>query len=642
MKKMTKAMLMTALICGTMYCDAEPVHANELDTFALDEYVVTATRTPVELFNANANVSVITKEQIEDRHYQDVKEALEEVPGVTVRSYPSPGYANSNSITINGSKKVVLLIDGIRMNQGAEKNLYELITDLGNVERIEVVHGTASSLYGADAQGGVINIITNKKPDNLTKMFIEGGSFDKLHMGLSTQGSENGWSYRIAGTKSKLGDAEDGKGNEIKQSDDAKTFNVMIGKQLGENGDKGDITVFYDKYNSDYQYTSMYSLMHPQYNGKLVGGEYKTESYRMLFNYNFDDTLSNQFSVARNERILLQPEEVGMSDVKIVSLSLNDQLSKKIGDNNTLIIGYDYQEDDFQQGYAGTNGRKLENKGIYIQDIHKFNEKVNLSLGGRFDDSNLYEGDTTYSAKVGYNFNDNTNMYVSYGTFFNLPDTYALFSKEHGNSGLNPEQGKNIELGFNHKFDDTSVLSAHVFKRDTDEKIRTTWYKDASGNYSSTYENADSTEKAKGFDIQYKKYFSEKWDMNFAYTYTKKEVSGDINDSGFIPKHIIDLGVNYKLNKLKTSVIVKGILDRPGLGETAYGNFFPAEDYWLVDLALNYKADKNHKFYFKVNNLLDKYYAEESAASPGWGGDGPEDWWAMPGRSFIVGMEYSF
>ena len=65
MKKMTKAMLMTALILGSVQWGGTPVHANELDTFALDEYVVTATRTPVELFNANANISVVTKEQIE-------------------------------------------------------------------------------------------------------------------------------------------------------------------------------------------------------------------------------------------------------------------------------------------------------------------------------------------------------------------------------------------------------------------------------------------------------------------------------------------------------------------------------------------------------------------------------------------------
>ena len=84
MKKMTKAMLMTALICGTMYCGAEPVHANELQEFTLDEYVVTAARTETKLVDTPANISVVTAEQIESRHYTNVAEALKDVPGANV------------------------------------------------------------------------------------------------------------------------------------------------------------------------------------------------------------------------------------------------------------------------------------------------------------------------------------------------------------------------------------------------------------------------------------------------------------------------------------------------------------------------------------------------------------------------------
>ena len=91
MKKMTKAMLMTALICGTMYCGAEPVHAKELDTFALDEYVVTATRTPVKVFDANANISVVTRDEIENAHFDNLESALANAYGaVELRISPAP------------------------------------------------------------------------------------------------------------------------------------------------------------------------------------------------------------------------------------------------------------------------------------------------------------------------------------------------------------------------------------------------------------------------------------------------------------------------------------------------------------------------------------------------------------------------
>lgn len=634
MKKMTKAMLMAALICGTMYCGAEPVHANELDTFALDEYVVTATRTPVELFNANANISVITKEQIENRHYQNVKEALEDAPGVQIREYGMPGYVTSNKVVINGSPKVLLMVDGIRMNQGAESNLYELLSDMENIERIEVLHGSASSLYGADAQGGVINVITNKKPHNKTKAFIEGGSFDKLRMGLSTQGSENGWSYRIAGTKSKIGDAKDGRGEELKQSDDAKTFNAMISKQLGENGDKGDITVSYDKYKTDFGYETMYSW-DPAQNGTMARGDYETESYRMIFNYNFDDTLSNRFTVSRNERILNNP---GVSVNNIVSVGITDQLTKYFGENNTFTIGFDHQTDKFQEGYgsdwnsgADMNGTKLENTGFYVQDINNFTDKLNLTLGARYDDNNLFDSEFTGNGKIGYKFNNDTNIYVSYGTFFNTPGVYELFNEKYGNTSLKPENGKNMELGINHKFDDTFVLSSHIFKRETDDKV--VWL-------NNKYTNLDTTEDAKGFDIQLKKKLSDKWNVSAAYTYTKTEGYSNgnkvVNNNGYIPKHTIDVAVDYNLKKFNANLTAKGTIDKPGYAYVK--DNFPCDSYWVVDLGMNYKPTENYKFYLKVNNLFDKFYANESNVA--WGA--PGEWWGMPGRAFFVGMEYSF
>lgn len=656
MKKMTKAMLMTALILGSVQWGGTPVHASELDTFTLDEYVVTATRTPVELFNANANISVVTKEQIENRHYQNVKEALEDVPGVQIREYGMPGYVTSNKVVINGSPKVLLMVDGIRMNQGAESNLYELLSDMENIERIEVLHGSASSLYGADAQGGVINVITNKKPHNKTKFFIEGGDFSKTRMGLSTQGSENGWSYRIAGTKSKIGDAEDGRGEELKQSDDAKTFNAMVSKQLGENGDKGDITVSYDKYKTDFAYEIMHAYDYnydedgkfagqslSSKNGEMNYGSYETESYRMIFNYNFDDTLTNRFTLSRNERLLNNPD-AGVNN--ITSVGVTDQLTKQFGGNNTFTIGFDHQTDKFQEGYgydwysgADMNGTKLKNTGIYVQDIHNFTDKLNLTLGARYDDNNLFDSEFTGNGKVGYKFTEDTNVYVSYGTFFNTPGVYELFNGKYGNSDLKPENGKNMELGINHKIDDTFVVSAHIFKRETDDKVY--WEKKLQ-----KYTNLDTTEDAKGFDIQLKKKFSDKWDASVAYTYTKTEGESNgtkvINNFGYIPKHTIDIGVDYKLNKFNANLTAKGIIDKPGYSDTPGYEYakdnFPCDSYWVVDLGMNYKPTENYKFYIKVNNLFDKFYANESNVA--WGAAG--EWWGMPGRAFFVGMEYSF
>ena len=82
MKKMSKGMLMTALICGAVYLGGSPVYANELQEFALDEYVVTAARTETKLVDTPANISVVDAQTIEERHYKDVSEVLKDVPGI--------------------------------------------------------------------------------------------------------------------------------------------------------------------------------------------------------------------------------------------------------------------------------------------------------------------------------------------------------------------------------------------------------------------------------------------------------------------------------------------------------------------------------------------------------------------------------
>lgn len=618
------------MVTGFVFNGLNPVNAEEVtNNFNLDEYVVTATRNMVKTFEANANISVITKRDIEDKHYENVKEAIENIPGVNISSYGLPGHTTSDSILINGSNKVLLLVDGMRMNQGAESNLYELFNDMANIERIEILRGSASSLYGADAQGGVINVITNKMPAYESKLSIAGGSFDNLSTKLSTQGNSKDWGYRIAIGKDKIGNAKDGDGNEIKQSNDARNINMMVSKKLGENGDKGILSFAYDKFSSDYTYQDPWE-------DKSESGEYQTESYRLLLDYDFEDSLKNRFSIVRNQRIL----KPSWGNTNIVSFGISEQITKNFNDKNILTGGVDYHNDKFVEGYTGygssqygnMNGTVLKNTAVYIQDIHNFDEKWNLTLGGRFDNNNLFDDKVTGNAKIGYKFNDDTNTYISYATFFNTPNLYSLYSGEHGNSNLKPENGDNVEIGLNHKVDDSMIISSHLFKRNTSDKI-------VYNNVTEKYENLNNDEKAHGFDIQIKKNFSDKFSTTAAYTYLKTDADGNINNYGYLPKHTIDLGIDYNINKLSANINVRGIIDRPGYEVPAdKGSNFPEDTYWLVNVGLNYKADKEHKFYFKVNNLFDKLYAEQSNVN--WGG--AEQWWTMPGRSFLVGMEYTF
>ena len=246
-KKLTKGMLMTALICGTIsmvpfgaVAHAEDAAADDaaLQGFNLDQIVVTATRTPVEAFKAQANINVITSEKIEKMHYKDLYQALRDVPGVQTSSYGQDGYLTSDSFAINGSKKVVFLVDGIRANHSSMYgDIYSpgVFGDLSNVERVEVMKGAASALYCADAQGGVINIITKKAGKGISKVFFNTGSHGKQEYGFNFNTKKDKLGIRASARKLKNKDYKSAIGQRVFNDSQTNTYNVGVNYELKKN-----------------------------------------------------------------------------------------------------------------------------------------------------------------------------------------------------------------------------------------------------------------------------------------------------------------------------------------------------------------------------------------------------------------------
>lgn len=112
---------LTASILPACPLPAEAAPSEVMEEYVLNDIVVTATRTPVEGAKADANVTVVTAEQIERNHYRDVTEVMRDVPGVTVHQYALAGYNNSNGLYINGSDDVVILVDGVKQNYAGGK-----------------------------------------------------------------------------------------------------------------------------------------------------------------------------------------------------------------------------------------------------------------------------------------------------------------------------------------------------------------------------------------------------------------------------------------------------------------------------------------------------------------------------------------
>lgn len=159
MKKLaSKGLLMSALICGNVFLGSSAVFAEDVQEYDLDAMVVTATRTMKQIQEVPSSVSVVTAKDIEERNVTSVQEALQYMPAVYMDQTAQGGI----SLRGFGSTNVLVLVDGVQMNDTYQGAVNFNSIPVENIERIEVVRGAGSSIYGGHAVGGVINITTKE------------------------------------------------------------------------------------------------------------------------------------------------------------------------------------------------------------------------------------------------------------------------------------------------------------------------------------------------------------------------------------------------------------------------------------------------------------------------------------------------
>ena len=239
MKKQFTAAAAMVMVLG-MCASASAAFDEHLNNYTLDAVIVEAdaaknkfgdTITEQSYYRTGGDVKVITRDEIEKRHYTDLTEAIKRIPGVT---FQNPGYRGgeygyqfyNNGVSINGDTRVIILVDGRRVDNAASDRVgsntkkgtkstgvnLDQVTNMENVEKIEVIKGPGASVYGADATGGVINIITRKGGnDNVGSIDISTGSWHKHNYALSYSGSagdDKSWHYFISANRNMSGDTK--------------------------------------------------------------------------------------------------------------------------------------------------------------------------------------------------------------------------------------------------------------------------------------------------------------------------------------------------------------------------------------------------------------------------------------------------
>ena len=618
----------------TTYDAPEPTAAdfNEMN-FELAPIVVTASRMEESILKAKADMSVVGREEIEQMHMDNVEEVLRTVPGVQFLDYGSNGLnANVSGIRINGSKDVVILVDGVRVNdfKGAGSSGYmfaALMNNMDNIERVEVMRGSAATMYGSGAKGGVINIITRRPEGAKTVIDIAKGSFGKEAYKFNTQAAKDKVSYNIYHDRTISGTSKDGSGKEWPGQSNTKSSGAKFEYKFN---DANKLTLNYETIGSNFSGTDLV------YGGHYVG-MYDSNSVTLKHDWQINDQWSNSL-MYRATKEKSSWDKPGGEDTDI-SEPITSNLEYKLYSDN-----FKYQTDrytmvggiEYSKGKDNTNHKETSNTSLFLQGDWELVPHVTLSGGIRHDRPDSYECHNSISYKLGWDITEKDTLYAGRSDYYILPSLTQLYDHKYGNADLRASEGRTTSIGYNHEFtpDNYMMLSWFETKSGVGMTMNSTTDKD-DPNYGQ-YQNSIGG-ISRGWNAQYNARLSDAVTVKLGWAHLFYDEK-DSFTQGYAPKDKATFGVYY--DKDKFSAAFDGfyfIRDKRGMKEGVKG--WPSDKYGVYNLALNYTADKQTKFYVKVDNIFNKLWAEHTDVI--WGG-GADSWYAMPGRSFIVGMQYTF
>lgn len=630
-RKIMAASLAVLSLSGGAFC----VEASDMPVYTLEGVVVTASRVPEKKIDSNADVSVVTAKEIEEKHYDDVSEAIRHVPGVNIANHSGSGQVGtSNQIYINGSKNVVVLVDGMRRNTNGNSLCTADIGDMVNmdsIDHIEVLKGSASTLYGSDAQGGVINIITKKaKNDGVrTTLRTSFGNESREKYSLHNEGREENVFWNVDAGKELQGKYKDGWGRRVINHLNAEHYNVKLGYDLGNDSD---VVFNYEKYTSDY--------IRPYYGTNdttRARGKKDNDSVSLQYKSKLNDRLTSQFSVYRNNTHINDNYTASdLCDMKMRTTGISDQLTYTM-DRQTITGGFDWYKDEipYYKGDPDVEGTSITNTAFYLQDKVELTDRWNVTPGIRVDHHSEFGTHTSPSLSVGYKQNEKTNYYINYKSFFVAPSLYHLYSSV-GNKDLDPQEGNTIEFGVSHRFSDSMNGAFNLFHTHAKNIL--------------TFDNAypyraENSGKAdiNGFNLSLDKQFSSHWEAGIGYSYLHAPAQNgkNINLNGVLPESTLNVNVTYKADKFNASLDGRGVMNRYGSkGSPEMRNY---ANYWVWDMAANYHFTKNATLFARVNNIFDQFYTDVgSFYGPSADPAKSKGWYSAPGRNFEIGMQFTF
>jgi len=589
------------------------VLSTSLNAAELEDTLVTASRIASHPVQTPAAISILNRSQIETSPAQTLPELLGSLPGLQWSQNGGMGKVSSLFMRGGNSDHVLVLIDGVRLGSATLGRTELAHIPLSQIERIEVVRGARSGLYGADAMGGVVQIFTRS-----------GQSGAQLHLGIGSN---------------KFGELNANLQGSNKNTEYALNFGML--ETEGYNNCRGSLsggcfTLEPDK--DAYRNRSVSARLKHRINADLSLG---IQALRIEGESEYDSSFQNesdflQQSLAldalwqinddwQTELKLAQSRDesddtghsMGHSIFKTKTTQLHWQTLWQPTEAHSFNLGYEYQKDEVNSNTDfSVNSR--DNQGFYAQYGY-LGQDWQIQAALRLDDNQQFGTHSTQHLGINYNLVEHLQAFVSYGTAFKAPSFNNLYYPNYGNPNLKPEELSSIEFGLRGQHS-KGQWALTLFNHDIDQLI--SGFYDASSQ--SFLAKNIKTARVYGLEAESQHGWGQwQWDNSFSLQ------SGEDRDT----QKRLPLRANWTLSsslayqwqawRFVSQVQAQGKRYADASNSTALSA------YAIVNLKADYRWSKQLGLSLKLNNAFDKDY-ETTAFYP------------MPGRNWYLSLDYRF
>ncbi|WP_346236368.1 TonB-dependent receptor plug domain-containing protein [Niabella insulamsoli] len=605
----------------------------------LDEVIVTASRTEQKQSQTGKVVIVIDQATLQNNQGKSFTEILNQYAGIfTVGANNAPGSNQELYLRGAATGNTLILMDGVPLQDPSFiTNVYDLNNiNPEHIERIEILKGAQSTLWGSSAVAGVVNIITKKGGKKKITPTVKAayGTYNTLNLSAGLNGAIDKFSYNLAYnrlTTDGFSAAHDSIGNQNFDKDGLRqnSFNAQVGYQFSGSL-SANVTSNFSDYTADADAGAYVDDNDATANSRNFVNSIRVDYKRQRTQIHLIQSIINSKRKYTDDSLdvgglRLNPEAsfyTIWSDADytgrsyVTDLYANHSFSRQVA----AVFGLQYNHQKTTQSY-----KSISNYGPYdalpvsgdsaranyfaaygsflLTDLNGFN----VELGGRFNRHNIYGNNATFTFNPSYNVNELTKVFVNISSGFNVPSLYQLYS-ESGNRQLKPEKSMNYEIGLqSFTNDNKNSFRLVAFKRDIKDLI--VYYTDPE-TFRSMYINRDE-QKDYGFEIESDVALSRwgQWRTNFTYI-NGEGISNDVKTRNLFRRPEFTVNSALTINPAENLLLIPSFrfIGERMAGPYDVGGPDPMPHYYLLNFYASYLVKKKAKLFVDFRNITNQKY----------------------------------